>query len=217
VNPKLEGVNTAIVLGESGGVGCSSGLIDRSVGGSLHSHLNSIEMCCGDSCRFPVRDEGCELDQLGGPSLLTNGLSSVRGCLGNGVVQMGGICGSHDDDATGGEDSDSGESSFRFPVTGSDWILSHSGGVGLLVIGSFSVRGFFGNRGVVQLGVIETIRGNCNEDVTRGDHPFSFLYHHHGFQLFRISFAFTSPWPSPASSLWLVYRHLGSLPGDQSP
>jgi len=33
---------------------------------------------------------------------------------------MGGIRGNHDDDATGGEGSDSGESSFCFPVTGSD-------------------------------------------------------------------------------------------------
>jgi len=41
-------------------------------------------------------------------------------CLNKGVVQMGGICGSRDDDATGGEGSflNSGESSFHFPVTG---------------------------------------------------------------------------------------------------
>jgi len=107
-------------LDESGGVGCSSGLIDLSVSGSLRSRLNGIAMCCGDSCRFPVIGDGCSLDQLGGPSLLTNGLSFVRGCLGNGVVQMGGILGNQDDEATGDEDSVSGNNSFRFPVTGSD-------------------------------------------------------------------------------------------------
>jgi len=31
------------------------------------------------------------------------------------------------------------------------------------------VRGFRGNKGVVQLGVIETMRGNCDEEVTGGD------------------------------------------------
>jgi len=77
-------------------------------------------MCRGDSCLFPVMGDGCSLDQLGGSSLLTNGSSSVRGCLGNRVVRMGGICGSRDDEAAGDEDSFSGESSFRFPVTGSD-------------------------------------------------------------------------------------------------
>jgi len=109
-----------VLLGESGGVGCSSGLIDLSVSRLLRSCLSGIVTCCGDSCRFPVLGDGCSLDQLGGPSLLTNGLFSIRGCLGNGVVRMGGIRGSQDDEATGGEDSVSGESSFRFPVTGSD-------------------------------------------------------------------------------------------------
>jgi len=126
-------------------------------------------MCCGDSCRFPVIGDGCSLDQLGGPSLLTNGLSSVRGCLGNGVVRMGGIRGSQDDDATGGEGSILGESSFRFPIVGSDWIRFHSGGVGLLTDGSSSVRGCLGSKGVVRLGVIEMMRGNCDEDATGGD------------------------------------------------
>ena len=101
-------------------MGCSLGLIDCFVSGSLCSCLSSIATCRGDSCRFPIIGDGCALDQLGGPSLLTNGSSSVRGCLGNGVVRMGGICGSCDDDATGGEGSNSGESSFCFPVTGSD-------------------------------------------------------------------------------------------------
>jgi len=108
-----------VLLGESGGVGCSSGLIDLSVSGSLRSRLNGIATCRGDSCRFPVIGDGCLLDQLGGPSLLTSGSSSVRGCLGNGVVRMGGICGSRDDEAAGGKDSVSGDSSFCFPITGS--------------------------------------------------------------------------------------------------
>jgi len=136
-------------LGESGGVGCSSGLIDLSVSGSLHSCLSGIATCCGDSCHFPVIGNGCALDQLGGPSLLTNGSSSVRGCLGNGVVRMGGIRGSQDDEATGGKDFVPGEGSFRFPVTGSNWTRFHSRGVGLLDDGSLSVRGFFGSKGVV--------------------------------------------------------------------
>ena len=92
-SPKLEGVDRAVLFGESGGVGCSLGLIDLSVSGSLRSHLSSITTCRGDSCRFPVVGDGCSLDQLGGPSLLTNGSSSVRGCLGNGVIRMGGIHG----------------------------------------------------------------------------------------------------------------------------
>jgi len=50
---------------------------------------------------------------------------------GKGVVRMGGICGSRDDDAIGGEGSVSGESSFCFPVMGGHWYSSHSGGVGL--------------------------------------------------------------------------------------
>jgi len=107
-------------LGESGGVGCSSGLIDLSISGSLRSRLSGIATCCGDSCRFPVIGDSCSLDQLGGSSLLTNGSSSVRGYLGNGVVRMGGICGNQDDEATGGEDSILGNNSFRFPVIGSD-------------------------------------------------------------------------------------------------
>jgi len=169
VNPKLEGVDTAVALGELGGVGCSSGLIDHSISGSLRSRLSGISTCHGDSCYFPVIGEGCALDQLGGPFLLTNGLYSVSGCLGNGVVWMGGMCGRQDEDAMGGEVSVLGESSFHFPITGRDWTLFHSGGVGLLTGGSFLVRGFFGNRGVVQLGVIEMIRGNCGEDMTGGD------------------------------------------------
>jgi len=86
---------------------------------------------------------------------------------------MGETHGSCDDDAmggaTGGEGSGLGEYSCHFPVSGLGWNLSHLGGVSLLTNGSCSVRGFFGNSGVVQLGVIKTMRGNCNEDVTRGD------------------------------------------------
>jgi len=169
VSPKLEGVDMAVLLGESGGVGCSSGLIDRSIGGSLCLCLSDIVICHGDSCHFPVDGDGCEATQLGGPSLLISGSSSIRGCLGNGVVQMGGNHGRHEDDATGGEGFVSGESFFRFPVMGNGWTLFHSGGVGLLVDGLSSVRGFLGNRGVVQLGVIETMRGSCDKDVTGGD------------------------------------------------
>ena len=158
-----------MLLGESGGVGCSSGLIDLSVSRLVCSCLSGIVTCHGDSCHFPVMGEGCLLNQLGGSCLLTNGSSSVRGCLGNGVVRMGGIRGSQDDEATGGEDFVSGESSFRFPVTGSDWTCFHSGGVGLLDDGSLSVRGFFGSKGVVRLGVIETMRGNSGDGSTGND------------------------------------------------
>jgi len=136
-------------LGELGGVGCSSGLIDLSVSGSLRSRLSGIATCRGDSCCFPVIGDGCSLDQLGGSSLLTKGSSSVRGCLGNGVVRMGGICGNRDDRGTGGEDSILGDNSFRFPVTGSNWTRFHSRGVGLLDDSSLSVRGFFGSKEVV--------------------------------------------------------------------
>jgi len=153
-------------LGESEGVGCSSGLIDLSVSRSFCSCLSGIATYRGDSCRFPVMGDGCVLDQLGGPFLLTDGSSSIRGCLGKGVVRMGGICGSQDDDATRGEGSISGENSFRFPVTGRAWTLVHAREVGLLAGGSSSVRELLGNKGVVRLGVIETIRGNCNEDTT---------------------------------------------------
>jgi len=92
----------AVSLGESGGVGFSPGLIDRSVAGSLCSHLSGIVTCHGDSCHFPVIGKGCDPAQLGGPFLLTNGLSSINGCLGSGVIWIGEIQGRHDDKATGG-------------------------------------------------------------------------------------------------------------------
>jgi len=159
----------AVVLGESGGVGCSSELIDCSFSGLLCARLSGIATCHGDSCHFPIMVDVCVLDQLGGPSLLTNGLSSVSGCLGNGVIQMGKTHGGCDDEATGGEGLVLGESSFHFPVTGRTWTLFHSGGVGLLTSGSSSVKGFLGNKGVVRLGVIEMIRGNSDEGAVGGD------------------------------------------------
>jgi len=130
VSPKLEGVDTAVDLGELGGVGCSSGLIDCSVSGSLHSCLSSIVICRGDSCRFPVIGDGCLLAQLGGPSLLTSSSSSISGCLGNGVVRIGGSRGGREEGVTGGGEPTLGDNSFRFPVAGSNWTLFHSGGVG---------------------------------------------------------------------------------------
>ena len=112
--------------GESGGVGCSSGLIDCCVSGSLRSRLSGIATCCGDSCRFPVLGEGCDSFQIG-PSSQTNSL-----CFSNkGVVRMGGTCGGRDAKVAGGEGSVSGESSFRFPVIGGCWNSCHSSGVGL--------------------------------------------------------------------------------------
>jgi len=54
-------------LGESGGVGCSSGLIDHCVTGSLCSHLSGIVTCHGDTHHFPVLDEGCDSFQSGPP------------------------------------------------------------------------------------------------------------------------------------------------------
>jgi len=58
-SPKLEGVDRAVLRGESGGVGCSSGLIDLFVTGLLRSHLSGIATCRGDSCHFPVIGDAC--------------------------------------------------------------------------------------------------------------------------------------------------------------
>jgi len=44
----------AELLGESGGVGCSSGLIGRDISRSLCCHLSGITTCRGDVRRFPV-------------------------------------------------------------------------------------------------------------------------------------------------------------------
>jgi len=57
--------------GESGGVGCSFRLIDRSASGSLRSRLSGIATCHGDSCLFPEMGEGCNFVQVG-PSSQTN-------------------------------------------------------------------------------------------------------------------------------------------------
>jgi len=109
--------------GESGGVGCFSGLMDRSKCGSLRSRLSGIATCCGDSRRFPVLGEGCFHD---GPSLLVNSLCfSIKG-----VMRIGAGRGNRDEDAFGGEGSGGSESSFRFPSCDGDWISFHSGGVG---------------------------------------------------------------------------------------
>jgi len=96
--------------GESGGVGCSSGLINHGTSGSLRLCLSGIATCYGDSCHFPVLGEGCDPFQVG-PSLRTN-----SSCFSNkGVVRMGGIHGNRDDDAVGGEGFTLGDNSFRFP------------------------------------------------------------------------------------------------------
>jgi len=111
--------------GESGGVGCSSGLIDRSRCGSLRSLLSGIATCRGDSRRFPVLGEGC-FSVHDGPSLRVN-----SSCFSSkGVMRTGAGRGNRDVDAFGGEGSGSGESSFRFPNFDGDWNPSHSGGVG---------------------------------------------------------------------------------------
>jgi len=62
------GGNAVVGFGESGGVGCSSGLIDRGSSGSLCSHLSGIATCRGDSRLFPVLGEGCAPFQDGPPS-----------------------------------------------------------------------------------------------------------------------------------------------------
>jgi len=61
---------------------------------------------------------------------------------------MGGIHGSRDDDATGGEGSVLGESSFCFPVHCGGWNSSHSGGVGLS-LDNVLESGCLGNRDLV--------------------------------------------------------------------
>jgi len=73
--------------------------------------------------------------------------------------------GRRDEDATGGEGSGDGESSFRFPVTGDDWNAFHSGGVDSL-LGNVLESGCLGNKGVVRLGVIETMRGGGDFGLT---------------------------------------------------
>jgi len=114
-----------IRLGDSGGVGCSSGLIDRPGFGSLCSRLSGIATCRGDSRRFPVLGEGCSFIH-DSPSLRVN-----SSCFSTkGVVRIGAGRGNRDEDAFGGKGSGGGESSFRFPSFDGDWNPSHSGGVG---------------------------------------------------------------------------------------
>ena len=124
-------------------MGNSSGLVDRSASGSLRSRLSGIATCHGDSCLLPVPGEGCDSFQVG-PSSRTNSLYFS----GRGVVRMGGIHGSRDDEATGGEGSVSGKSSFRFPITSDGWNSSHSGGVDLSLDNVLNF-GCLGNRGLV--------------------------------------------------------------------
>jgi len=149
--------------GESRGVGCSSGLIDCDAGGSLRPHLSGIATCRGDSCCFPVLEEGCASFQ-DGPSLGTN--SSCF--LNNGVVRMGAGHGNRDEDAFGGEVSTSGKSSFRFPTTGEGWNDSHSDRV-VLSLDNVLVSGCLGSKGLVGASVIETIGGNSDEGAAGGD------------------------------------------------
>jgi len=102
-SPKLEGVDVTeedgerfniaigcdagggiISFGDSGGVGCSSGLIDHCIIGSLCSYLSGMEICRGDSHCFPVLGEGCDSFQDGPPSRVNSSCFSNKG-----VVRMG--------------------------------------------------------------------------------------------------------------------------------
>ena len=129
--------------GESGGVGCSSGLIDRCVSGSLRSRLSGIATCRSDSRRFPVLGEGCDSFQEGPSSRVNSSCLLIKG-----TVRIGGIRGSCEDNAFNGEGSISDKSSFHFPVTGEGLNSSHSGGVGLS-LGNVLESGCLGNRGLV--------------------------------------------------------------------
>jgi len=160
-------------------VGCSSGLIDCGISGSLRSRLSGIVTCHGDSCHFPVLGEGCDSFQVG-PSSRTNSLCFST----KGMVRMGGIHGVRGDDAIRGEGSISGESSFRFPMMGGRWYSSQSSGVGLS-LDNILESGCLGSKGLVRLSVIETMGGNsdgivtgdstcgseksCDDDATGGD------------------------------------------------
>jgi len=114
-----------IRLGESGGVGCSSGLMDCPRFGSLRSRLSGIATCCGNSRRFPVLGEGCSFIHDGPSSQVNSSCFSIKG-----VMRIGAGRGNRDEDAFGGKGSDGGKSSFRFPNFDGDWNSSHSGGVG---------------------------------------------------------------------------------------
>jgi len=54
-----------VTFGELGGVDCSIGLFDRDISGLLCSCLSGIAICCGESCCFPVIEEGCDSFQDG--------------------------------------------------------------------------------------------------------------------------------------------------------
>jgi len=125
--------------------------------------LSGIATCRGDSRRFPMLGDGCDSFQDGPPSQVNFSCFSSRG-----MIRIGAGCGSCDEDALGGEGSISGESSFCFLTTGDDWNASHSGGVGLS-LGNVLKSGCLGNRGVVRLGVIETMRGSSDDNAARGD------------------------------------------------
>ena len=105
-------------------MGCSSGLIDCSRFGSLHSRLSGIATCRGDSRRFPVLGEGCSFIHDGPSSRMNSSCFSIKG-----VMRMGVGRGNQDEDAFGGKGSGGGESSFRFPNFDGDWNSFHSGGV----------------------------------------------------------------------------------------
>jgi len=139
--------------GESGGVGCSSGLIERCVLDSLRSRLSGMATCCGDSCCFPVLGDGCDSFQDGPPSRVNSSCFSTKG-----TVQIGGIRGNRDDDVIGVDDFVSGESSFCFPVAGDGWDSFHSGGVDLS-LDNVLESGCLGNKGFDEGKLIETIRG----------------------------------------------------------
>jgi len=70
-----------VVVGELGGVGCSTGLNNRSVSGSLCSRLSGIATCHGDSRRFPTLGDGCDSIQSGPPSQTTSLCFSNKGVV----------------------------------------------------------------------------------------------------------------------------------------
>jgi len=150
-------------LGESGGVGCSSGLIERCVSGSLCSCLSGITTCHGESCRFPVLGKGCDPFQDGPFSWVNSSCFSNKG-----VIRIGAGRGRLDEDASWDEGSVTGESSFHFPMTGDGWNSSHSGGVGLS-LDNVLESGCLGNGGLMGASVIETMGGSSNDDATGGD------------------------------------------------
>ena len=121
----------------------SSGFIDCGASGSLCLRLSGMATYRGDFRCFPVLGEVCKSIQIGPPGLVNSS------CLLNrGVVRIGGIRGNRDEDATGGEGSVFGESSFCFPTIGGGWNSCHSGGVGLS-FGKVLKSGCLGNRDLV--------------------------------------------------------------------